>query len=61
MPDQTLLREAWEDHGEATCAGCGEAVDLSPADDIEEAKALWNEHVEDPRADTQQDADTDDQ
>lgn len=31
-------------HGEARCE-CGETVDLSDADDVEEAGERWNEHI----------------
>ena len=32
-------------HGEAYCGGCRETVDLSDAEDVEEAGEIWNEHV----------------
>lgn len=32
-------------HGEARCDGCGETVDLSDAENVEEAGEIWNNHV----------------
>lgn len=37
--------EAVHEHGEATCEGCGESVDLSDADTVEEGREIWNEHI----------------
>lgn len=39
------LREGYHVHGELICAGCGDTVDLSDADDLDAAKELWNAHI----------------
>lgn len=39
------LREGFHEYGEVRCTGCGETVDLSDADDLNEAAAVWNVHV----------------
>lgn len=44
--DQELFREAYHEYGEAICDGCNETVDLSTADDVDEAVKVWNRHVE---------------
>lgn len=38
-------------HGEARCEGCGERVDMSDLDTVEEAKERWNEHIREEHGD----------
>lgn len=48
-----LAAVAWQkfvEEGEVRCRGCDTMVDLSDADDINEAIALWNDHVADCEA-----------
>jgi hypothetical protein len=44
-PEHYEFHEAVHEHGEARCQGCDEPVDLSNADDVDEAIDIWNEHV----------------
>lgn len=43
--DMSVFREAFHEYGEIQCKGCGETVDLSTAEDVDEALELWNDHV----------------
>jgi hypothetical protein len=41
-----IIQEAFYEYGELRCEGCNnEPIDLSDAEDLQEAKAIWNEHV----------------
>lgn len=41
------LKESYHEFGLIRCTGCNDAeVDLSDADDFEEACQIWNDHVQ---------------
>lgn len=44
MSDVQLLREGFYEFGEVRCGECG-TIDLSGADDLDEAREVWNDHV----------------
>lgn len=46
MIDLELFKEGYHEYGEVRCDGCNERVDLSNAEDVDEALEVWNEHVE---------------
>lgn len=43
--DSHEFGEAVHVHGEARCEGCGEDIDMSEADNVNEGIEIWNEHV----------------
>lgn len=45
--DAAMWSRLVEDDGEVRCRGCDTMVDLSSADDINDAVDCWNEHVQD--------------
>lgn len=40
-----LLKEGYHEYDEVTCEACNEVVDLSNADNVNEAIQLWNKHA----------------
>jgi len=41
------IAESYHEHSEVICDGCNQTVDLSNADDLNEAIEIWNNHVKD--------------
>jgi hypothetical protein len=46
LDNEQRLKEGYYEHGEVLCDGCNETVDLSEAEDIQEAAQIWDNHVE---------------
>ena len=40
------ISEAYHEYGDVRCDGCGELIDLSEADDVDEAVGIWNDHAQ---------------
>lgn len=44
-PDVQEWKEAVHYHNSMGCEGCGEDIDFSEIDDVNDAIAKWNKHV----------------
>jgi|AntDeeMinimDraft_6_1070357.scaffolds.fasta_scaffold01132_8 Fe2+ or Zn2+ uptake regulation protein len=44
--DEELFRASYYHHGHTICKYCNNTIDLSTADNLNEAKQIANEHIE---------------
>jgi len=50
-----IIKEGLHEYEAVTCDYCNEAVDLSDADDVDDAIGIWNSHAESEHPDSLED------
>lgn len=51
-----IIKEGLHEYEAVTCDYCNEVVDLSDADDVDDAIAIWNTHAESEHPDSLEDS-----